>query len=105
MKSSYLKSLALFSTLVFLVSSCTVVREGEIGVKRTFGKYSDKIFTSGLKSYNPFTSMIVKVPAQTMNLEVRVDIPSKEGLTIGSEVSILYNVEPKKVPDLLRIWV
>lgn len=102
MKSSYLKSLALFSTLVFLVSSCTVVREGEIGVKRTFGKYSDKIFTSGLKSYNPFTSMIVKVPAQTMNLEVRVDIPSKEGLTIGSEVSILYNVEPKKVPDLLR---
>jgi prohibitin 1 len=102
MKSSYLKSLALFFTVVFMVSSCTVVRQGEIGVKRTFGKYSDKIYTSGLKSYNPFTSTILKVPAQTINLEVRLDIPSKEGLTIGSEVSILYNVEPKKVPDLLR---
>lgn len=102
MKSTHLKSLVLFSTVVFLMSSCTVVRQGEVGVKRTFGKYSDKIYTSGLKSYNPLTSAIVKVPAQTINLEVRLDIPSKEGLTIGSEVSILYNVEPKKVPDLLR---
>lgn len=102
MKSSYLKSLALLSTVVLLMSSCTVVRQGEVGVKRTFGKYSDKIYTSGLKGFNPFTSTIVKVPAQTINLEVRLDIPSKEGLTIGSEVSILYNIEPKKVPDLLR---
>ncbi len=103
MKSSYLKSLALLSTVfLLLMSSCTVVREGEVGVKRTFGKYSDKIYTSGLKGFNPFTSMIVKVPSQTINMEVRLDIPSKEGLTIGSEVSILYNIEPKKVPNLLR---
>ena len=103
MKSSYLKPLALLSTVfLLLLSSCTVVREGEVGVKRTFGKYSDKIYTSGLKGFNPFTSMIVKVPSQTINMEVRLDIPSKEGLTIGSEVSILYNIEPKKVPDLLR---
>ncbi len=110
MKKYFLKStnpfsaiaLPIFVMAMFLLSSCTVVRQGEVGVKRTFGKYSDKIFTSGLKGYNPFTSTIVKVPAQTINLEVRMDIPSKEGLTIGSEVSILYNVEPRKVPDLLR---
>jgi prohibitin 1 len=110
MKKFFLKStttlatlaLSIFAICTLLMSSCTVVRQGEVGVKRTFGKYSDKIYTSGLKGYNPFTSAIVKVPAQTINLEVRLDIPSKEGLTIGSEVSILYNVEPKKVPDLLR---
>lgn len=110
MKKYFLKStnplsaiaLPIFAIALFLLSSCTVVRQGEVGVKRTFGKYSDKIYTSGLKGFNPFTSTIVKVPAQTINLEVRMDIPSKEGLTIGSEVSILYNVEPKKVPDLLR---
>ena len=95
-------ALPIFVIAMFFLSSCTVVRQGEVGVKRTFGKYSDKIYTSGLKGFNPFTSTIVKVPAQTINLEVRMDIPSKEGLTIGSEVSILYNVEPRKVPDLLR---
>ena len=102
MKKFLLKSVILFSTLMLLVSSCTVVRQGEVGVKRTFGKYNDKIYTSGLQGYNPFTSTIVKVPAQTNNLEVAVNIPSKEGLTIGSEVSILYIIEPKKVPDILR---
>jgi prohibitin 1 len=110
MKKSNLKSITTFASakliLAFLLTSfltsCTVVRQGEVGVKRTFGKYSDKIYTSGLKGYNPFTSTIVKVPAQTINLEVQLDIPSKEGLTIRSEVSILYNVEPKQVPDLLR---
>jgi prohibitin 1 len=85
-----------------LLQSCTVVRQGEVGVKRTFGKYNDQIYTSGLRSYNPFTSQILKVSSQTTNLEVQLDIPSKEGLTIRSEVSILYNVEPKRVPDILR---
>ncbi len=102
MTTKYVKPIAAIALSLMTLSSCTVVRQGEVGVKRTFGKYSDKIYTSGLKGYNPFTSTIVKIPAQTVNLEMRLDIPSKEGLTIGSEVSILYNIEPKKVPDLLR---
>ncbi|MBL7818723.1 MAG: prohibitin family protein [Saprospiraceae bacterium] len=102
MKSSFFKSIALLSTCLIFMASCTVVRQGEVGITRTFGKYSDKIYTSGLRGYNPLTSTIIKVPAQTRNLEVQLDIPSKEGLTIRSEVSILYNIEPKKVPDILR---
>jgi regulator of protease activity HflC (stomatin/prohibitin superfamily) len=85
-----------------LATSCTVVRQGEFGVKRTFGKYSDKVYTSGLRPFNPFTSTIVKVSAQTENIEVSLNIPSREGLTIQSEVSILYQVTKKDAPDLLR---
>lgn len=84
------------------MTSCTVVRQGEVGVKRTLGKYNDRVYTSGLKVFNPFVSTVIKIPVQTNNLEVQLDIPSKEGLTIRSEVSILYNIEPKKVPDVLR---
>lgn len=89
-----------FSALTF--SNCAVVREGEAGVKRTFGKYSDKTYSSGLRMFNPFTSTIVKVSTQTENIEVQVDIPSREGLTIRSEVSILYNIMSKEAPDILR---
>lgn len=102
MKGFNLKLWALLSATILFMSSCTVVRQGEVGVKRTFGKYNDKIYTSGLRGFNPFSSTIIKVPAQTTNLEMQLDIPSKEGLTIRSEVSILYNIEPKKVPDILR---
>lgn len=99
---SILKSVALMSSVVMLMSSCTVVRQGEVGVKRTLGKYNDQIYTSGLRGYNPLTSTFIKVSSQTTNLEVQVDIPSKEGLTIRAEVSILYNIEPRKAPDILR---
>lgn len=89
-----------FAALMF--SNCAVVREGEAGVKRTFGKYSDKTYSSGLRMFNPFTSTIVKVSTQTENIEVQVDIPSREGLTIRSEVSILYNLVSKEAPNILR---
>jgi regulator of protease activity HflC (stomatin/prohibitin superfamily) len=88
--------------LSVLSSSCTTVREGQAGVKRRFGMYKDKPYTSGLKFYNPFTSSIVKVSTQTENLEVQVDIPSKEGLTIRADVSILYHLKMSETPDILR---
>ena len=85
-----------------LLVSCAVIRQGEVGVKRTFGKYNDESYTEGLKVFNPFTTTIVKVPVQTENLEVALNLPSKEGLNIGAEISILYNVIPSDAPDLLR---
>ncbi len=94
--------LASFIAILIFQSSCTVVRQGETGVKRTFGKYNDKVYTSGLRGYNPFTSTIVKVSTQTENIEVNLNIPSREGLSIQSEVSILYRVVSKSTPDLLR---
>lgn len=82
--------------------SCTVVRQGEVGVKRTLGRYKDVPYTEGLRVFNPFITTFVRVPVQTNNIEVAVNIPSREGLTIQSEVSILYNIVPRKAPDLLR---
>jgi len=32
-----MKKIAVFSVFLILFTSCTVVREGEVGVKRTFG--------------------------------------------------------------------
>lgn len=94
--------LAVILVTTTFLTSCAVIREGEVGVKRTFGTYKDKPFDSGLRIFNPFTSTIVKVSTQTENLEVGLTIPSKEGLNIGAEVSILYNIQPRKAPHILR---
>ena len=98
---NFFKSILLFLAVVTL-ASCATIREGEVGVKRTFGKYSNTPYTQGLKVFNPLSSRIIKISTQTENLEVGLSIPSKEGLTIMSEVSILYNIDGKKVPELLR---
>ena len=97
-----MKRLSMLVWTVLVLGSCTVIREGEVGVKRTLGTYKEKPFTNGLKWFNPFTTSIVKVSTQTENLEVGLTIPSKEGLNIQSEVSILYNVIPTDAPGILR---
>jgi regulator of protease activity HflC (stomatin/prohibitin superfamily) len=84
------------------LTQCTVIREGEVGVKRQLGKYSNKAYTSGLKFYNPLIATIERVSTQTNNIEVRITIPSKEGLSILSDISILYRIQAKKAPDVLR---
>jgi regulator of protease activity HflC (stomatin/prohibitin superfamily) len=66
------------------------------------GKYSDRPINDGLRFFNPFVTTVIKVPTQTVNLEVSLSIPSKEGLTILSEVSILYNVQGNRAADVLR---
>ena len=94
--------LALMCIFVISLTNCTVIREGEVGVKQKLGKYDDDIYTSGLKAYFPAVTKIEKVSTQTNNIEVAIIIPSKEGLSIRSEISILYRVLPKKAPDILR---
>ena len=102
MRKQQVFNLILLGLATMLVTSCVTIREGEVGVKRKLGKYSDNTYESGVKLFNPFFTRIIKISTQTENLEVGLNIPSKEGLTIGSEVSILYNVNGKKAPDLLR---
>jgi prohibitin 1 len=95
------KSLFLLFVLA-LTASCAVIREGEVGVKRTLGTYKDKPIMNGLRWFNPLATSIVKVSTRTENLEVALTIPSREGLNINSDVSILYNVIPASAPNILR---
>jgi len=87
---------------VFFISSCAVIRPGEVGVKQKLGKLSDNIVTQGTVMYNPFTSKVVKTSIQTNNLELSLNLPSKEGLSINSQISILYRLDQAKVPSVIR---
>ena len=98
---TFINSIA-FLAAVGLISSCTVVRQGEVGVKRTLGKIDSTPIMEGVKGYTPFVTTIIKVPTRTMNIEVRSPLPSKEGLTVQSDISILYRVEPSKAPYIIE---
>jgi prohibitin 1 len=92
----------LIATLVILFSSCAVIRPGQAGVKQKMGKLSDQVYAQGSVLYNPFVTKILKESVQTRNLELTLNLPSKEGLSINSQISILYKLEMNKVPDVLR---
>jgi regulator of protease activity HflC (stomatin/prohibitin superfamily) len=86
---------------VFL-TSCTIIKQGEVGVKRSFGKINEKPLMEGARVFNPFTTTIIKLPTRTINMEVRLPLPSKEGLTVQSEVSILYRLVGNSAPSIIE---
>ena len=67
------------------ITSCSIIRPGEVGVKTRLGNLSDPK-SSGMIAYNPLTSKVIKLPTRTVNREVLINLPSKEGLTIKSEI-------------------
>ncbi|MCY7329265.1 MAG: prohibitin family protein [Saprospiraceae bacterium] len=91
-----------FALLSVLISSCATVMPDQIGVKRTFGRIQDNVRQPGVVGFNPFTTRVVRVPVRTMNLAIVENLPSKEGLTIRSESSILYRIKPSAVPQILK---
>lgn len=92
----------IFLLVILFLTNCAVIRQGEVGVKRKLGRINPNVLAEGPKSFNPFTTVILRVPISIVNLAINANLPSKEGLTIGSEISILYQLKPSQVPKLLQ---
>jgi len=88
--------------ITFLFSSCAVVRQGEVGLKRKMGKLGDKVYPPGAVGFNPITAKVIKVPVRTMNMEISSNLPSKEGLNVGAIISILYRIKPADAPKIIE---
>jgi len=97
-----MKKLGVLSVISLLMLSCAVIRPGEAGMKQKLGKLDKEVYTQGTVFFNPFTSKVVKESIQTNNLELLLNLPSKEGLSVESEISILYRLEKDKVPYILE---
>lgn len=88
------------SSLIFL-SNCTTVRPGQVGVKQRLGKLTNNVSTGGVVVFNPFISQVVKASTQTNNLKLILNLPSKEGLSVKSEISILHRIEQDSLKTIL----
>lgn len=99
-----MRKILLFSVLItsFLLQSCAVIRPGQAGVKQTLGKLDDKVYVERAVWYNPFTTAVIRTSIQTNNLELNLSLPSKEGLSVQSQISILYKIDKANVPKVLR---
>jgi len=94
------RSILLLALMPCLLA-CTTVRQGSVGVKQRFGKLGDRVHQAGLVGVNPFTTKVIKVPIRTVNREVDLALPSKEGLNVQCEISILYRIKPEMVPQII----
>ena len=96
-----MKKIMILGCISAILCYCAVIRPGEVGIKQKFGKLKGKTKTQGLLFYNPFTSSVVRVPIRTINKEIKLNLPSKEGLNVQAEISILYHIEEDKVSEII----
>jgi regulator of protease activity HflC (stomatin/prohibitin superfamily) len=96
------KNLLILLAISAFLSSCTIIRPGQIGVKQRLGKLSEKTYSQGAVFFNPFITKVIKTDVQINNIELSLSLPSKEGLSIVAQISILYRIEPAKVPQVIR---
>ncbi|MCK9408404.1 MAG: prohibitin family protein [Bacteriovoracaceae bacterium] len=87
--------------LVALSNCFTVIPAGSVGVVDFFGTVSDNTLKSGINFVNPL-ARIIKMSIKTQEIKEVMDVPSKEGLTVQLEVSLLYHLNPEKAADVYK---
>lgn len=88
-------ALSAATALAVVLSGCAVVRQDQVGLRTTFGRVSPNPAQPGAHFLFPFAQGMIRIPRRTVNREVRLELPSREGLNVAAEVSILYRVRPE----------
>lgn len=79
----------------------TVIDAGSVGVVKIFGKVQPNPLTEGINIVNPLAD-IIKMTVKTQERREEMRVPSKEGLTVGLEISVIYNLDGAMAPDIYR---
>lgn len=75
--------------------ACATVRQDQVGLRTTFGRVNPKPAQPGAHFVFPGVQGMIRLPVRTVNREVRLELPSREGLNVAAEVSIFYRVKPE----------
>jgi len=93
---------ALLVAAVLIVSSFVrIVPAGTVGVVDLFGKVSEAERKAGLNLVNPFAKLEI-MNVKTEEIKETMTVPSKEGLSVQLELSILYRLDPEVAGDVYR---
>jgi len=88
--------------LILLLFRCvTVIPAGHVGVVDFFGKVSDATLKPGVNFRNPLAS-IHKFSVKTQEEKEVMTVPSKEGLSVQLEVSVLFHLNPEKAAEVYK---
>ncbi len=84
--------IGMFAAIFIALLQCwTIIPAGHVGVIDFFGNVSDKTLFPGVNLVNPLAN-VVKFDARTNEIKETMNVPSKEGLGVELEISLLYSL-------------
>jgi len=87
--------------LLLIGGPIKVVPAGHVGVKDLFGSVSSDALPPGVHFVIPFTR-VHRMSIQTQEVKENAEVPSKEGLVMDLEGSLLFRLDPAKAPEMYK---
>ena len=88
--------------LVIALAQCfTVIPAGHTGVIDFLGYVSDNTLKPGVNIVNPMAN-VEKMSIKTQELKELMSVPSKEGLSVDLEISLLFKLDSEKANDIYK---
>ncbi|HDQ45295.1 MAG TPA: prohibitin family protein [bacterium] len=87
--------------LLAMLQIVRIIPAGHVGVVNIFGKVSKVELRSGIRFVNPFADVIM-YSVKTQELKEIMDVPSKEGLNVKLEISVLYHLDHAKAQEVFE---
>jgi prohibitin 1 len=78
-----------------------IIPAGHVGVTDLFGSVGRRPLHAGINLVIPMTR-VHRMSIRTQELKENAEVPSKEGLIMSLETSLLYRLLPEKAPDVYR---
>lgn len=93
-------SLLIMLVVVVAFLGVHIIDDGFVGVKQTLGNYQDEELGTGIQLVIPFLSTITKVDTRIITIKESVKVPSKEGLIISTELSVIYQIKADRASEI-----
>jgi regulator of protease activity HflC (stomatin/prohibitin superfamily) len=107
-KKRFQKSEAAFAIIGFVVAlfiallQCfTIIPAGHTGVIDFLGYVSDNTLKPGVNMVNPMAN-VEKMSIKTQELKELMSVPSKEGLSVDLEISLLFKLDSEKANEIYK---
>jgi regulator of protease activity HflC (stomatin/prohibitin superfamily) len=96
------QAIALILALGLLQTACVVIEDGEVGVSKSFGAINDETVPPGVAFVVPVARQIETWTVKLQELKETASVPSSEGLIVGLDTSLLFQVEAAEAPEIRK---
>ena len=93
--------LVLIVVAIVAASSTSCVRTGHVGVITQFGRVTGQTIGEGIHIINPI-SRVNEMDVKTLEIKERASVPTKEGLIMGVEASVLYHLQGDRAAEVYQ---
>ncbi len=88
--------------VVTLLSSCAVIRPGEVALKVKFGKIKPDILKPGIHPTGLIGTRVERFDTRVIEYSKKLGFHSREGIEVTSEVTLLYHLVPDSVISIYQ---